>query len=194
MQIEFSFDDGLEEDLQIIKMLDQYRRKAIFYIPIHSWGMHHLDEYRNHEIGCHTISHPQNLKLLSTDNKAHEILDARQALRAVSRQEVNSFCYPRGRYDDECVEWVMSAGFTNARTTRVLETAVTDQFRKGTTIHIFPRKEYNNRHWLEIAKEILKSKPPYFHVWGHSREIIEIGELDNFANFLKLIGEDRTAL
>jgi hypothetical protein len=49
------------------------------------------------------------------------------------------FCYPNGRYDRATLDFVKKAGYTGARTTRMLRTDAGDnQFEIPTTVQAFP--------------------------------------------------------
>lgn len=64
-------------------------------------------------IGCHTRSHPV-LSALDVEAQRMEIEPARQALREMTDQEVESFAYPYGGrddFDDRTIEIVRRAGF-----------------------------------------------------------------------------------
>lgn len=189
MVFETSFDDGTWQDVRLAILLAKYGMPAVFYIPIDrslDWGA--VKGIAEHfEIGSHTVSHPPDLKRISHEEKKFEIQESKKMLESALGKRVDKFCYPRGRYDDESVELVKEAGYTEARTTLVLHTSVEDVFRKHTTIHVHPnRPEYNNRPWLALAKEYLtkaKEEDAYFHIWGHSAEIDKYGlwrELEEF--------------
>src|SRR3990167_8013899 len=123
MVFEISFDDGSIGDLEIARLLSKYKLPGIFYIPIDR----ELDWYKcreiakDFEIGCHSFTHPSDMKLLDDENLRLEVATAKEAMESVFGREIKSFCYPRGRFDDRVVEAVKEAGFEEARTTKVLE-------------------------------------------------------------------------
>ena len=59
-----SFDDGVKEDLHSVELLERYGLKGTFFVTIGGIGSQisindicHIAEV--HEIGSHTITHPQ---------------------------------------------------------------------------------------------------------------------------------------
>lgn len=67
------------------------------------------------ELGAHTATHP-DVRTLDAAGLQREIGDVRRTLQDRFGQDVTSFCYPAGRYDDAAVAAVREAGFTSATT------------------------------------------------------------------------------
>ena len=88
---------------------------------------------------------------------------------------------------------VVRAGFKEARTTKVLNIEKpVDLFEKGTSIHVYQRKEYEGKDWLSVAYELCnlaKKKKGYFHIWGHSWEIEKYQQWDKLEEFFKFVHE-----
>lgn len=72
---------------------------------------------QGYTVGCHTHMHP-DLRLVSQDRLDREIADSKKALSEATGQDVLSFCYPAGEYNDRVLEAVRSAGFLGAVTTQ----------------------------------------------------------------------------
>lgn len=70
------------------------------------------------EIGCHTMSHP-NLDSLSKDAQREEIVRSKEFLEHELGCTVRTFCFPRGRYDDNSLAVVREADFQSAWSTRL---------------------------------------------------------------------------
>jgi peptidoglycan/xylan/chitin deacetylase (PgdA/CDA1 family) len=68
------------------------------------------------EIGAHTVTHP-DLTTLSGAELEAEIGGSKRALERRLGTEIDFFCYPSGRYDEETIAAVRDAGFTGATTT-----------------------------------------------------------------------------
>jgi peptidoglycan/xylan/chitin deacetylase (PgdA/CDA1 family) len=68
------------------------------------------------DIGAHTVSHPA-LPSLSVEEQYEEIVLSRQTLEELIGQPVVTFSYPFGKYSDDTVELLKSAGFQAACTT-----------------------------------------------------------------------------
>ena len=198
MKFETSWDDGTKTDLEIASLLVKYKLPGTFYIIVDrvdtsgylTWqDIKDLDSH-GFEIGSHTMSHPMDLKAIYHEQLEHEIKNSKGMLESVLGHAVNSFCYPRGRYDQGVIDWVSEAGYLEGRTTKVLRDKVDYKFEKHTTIHVFQRKEYNGRLWENLARtyfdQALK-KDKYFHIWGHSQEVIKHDQLGKLEEFFKYV-------
>ena len=77
-----------------------------------------VDEMARHgiEMGAHTVSHPE-LPGLDDSSLRREIRDSKEAIEERIGRKVESFCYPRGRFDDRVEQEVAAAGFRLACTT-----------------------------------------------------------------------------
>jgi peptidoglycan/xylan/chitin deacetylase (PgdA/CDA1 family) len=195
MEFQLSFDDASKEDIKLAEIIAKYNFHQYTTFYINTFGKLSVSDidwlYKmGFLIGGHTETHPQDMKLLSAKKQYHEIKTNKELLEGIIGDEITSFAYPRGRYNDETIKQLKKAGFKEARTTIVLKTEYTDKFKKPTTIHIRERVEYNGRDWLDIAKELfLKAKKDnsYFHAWGHGWEIQKFNQWDKLLEFLKFI-------
>lgn len=195
-----SWDDGCIFDNRIAMLLEKYELPGIFYIPNisklkkeQSLSVEEIkDLSEKFEIGGHTFSHPMDLKELDEKMLHIEIGQNKKWLESIIGKEIYSFCYPRGRYNEQVIEALIDLNFKEARTTVVLNTDLPqDNFRIATTIHAYPeRLEYHGRNWLELAKEqfdMAKNKDGYYHIWGHSLEVEKFGLWDDLENLFKYI-------
>ena len=178
MKIQFSFDDGSEYDYKICDLFKKYNLPTIFYIPT----INNLSESeiikmsKDFEIGGHTTTHPPDLKKLSPKEQYDEIKDNKDYLEHLINRKINSFCYPRGRYNDITIEQVKKAGYKEARTTVQGSIEIPkDLYRIKTSVHIYPEtKEYNKPDFLKEGIRLfneVKKNNGYFNVWGHGNEI-----------------------
>jgi peptidoglycan/xylan/chitin deacetylase (PgdA/CDA1 family) len=198
MEIVTSWDDGDLLDIKMAQLLYKYKLPGIFYIANRTNHLPDHDIYflsRMFEIGGHTTSHPEDIKLLKGDLLENDIESNKAWLEEIIGREVTSFCYPSGRFNDETVDAVKKAGFKEARTTGKMNTDLpTDLYRINTTIHARPDK-YGGLPWLDVAKEqfeIAKAKEHgYYHVWGHSWEVENFKLWDELEELFKYIYEHR---
>lgn len=179
MKIITSWDDGCKEDFKTAELLKKYKLHGIFFIPSRTY----LSEQeikqlaKDFEIGGHTVTHPLDLKKLTLLQQFIEMADNRVWLQELTGQEVNWFCYPRGRYNEQTIEALKKTGFKYARTTMVGNHVESENpYRIHTSVHAFPnRREYNQKSWFQYAKEqytmAKESHNGYFHIWGHSWEV-----------------------
>lgn len=184
-----SWDDGSIYDLKIAILLKKYNLQGTFFIPSNcELSDAQIKELsRDFELGGHTVTHPTDLKKLSGELLSNELEFNKELLEDISNKEVDYFCYPRGRYNEDTIEALKKAGFKRARTTLVgYIDKQEDLFRIKTSIHVYPdRKEYHRISWVEVANELwekaLNTENSQFHIWGHSWEIEKLGlwkELD----------------
>lgn len=197
IKLETSWDDGSKLDLRLAELLKKYNLPGTFYIPNnHELSSRELGDLvdMGFEIGGHTMSHPQDLKLLSEMDLFIEIELNKVYLEIMTSLEITKFCYPRGRYNDAVIDVVKQSNYKSARTTQILSTDIEqDPYRIKTTIHACPiRPEYDGRDWLEVGKEyLLKAieEDSYFHLWGHSNEVNKYNEWNKLEALLKFIRE-----
>jgi peptidoglycan/xylan/chitin deacetylase (PgdA/CDA1 family) len=143
MIITTSWDDGDILDERVADLLDRHAIRGTFYLA-RTFRPNRLPEERiralatRHEIGAHTLSHP-DLTLLSRRATETEIESGKKWLEDVTGERVAMFCYPFGRFNKETKASVAKAGFKGARTTRQFVVAPqTDRFAVATTLHAHP--------------------------------------------------------
>lgn len=208
IKLEFSFDDGSIYDLRIADMLNGYGYKATFYIPV-NWQRYLLSkgiepltpENLIHIASQFTLgSHGVNHTLLTQSSEKQQRQEIFESKKYWEQQgyTIDSFCYPRGYYNDEIKDMVKEAGYKIARTVKVgyLEPA-DDPYEKHTTVHIgYDRDEYETD-WLTYAKNKVteaiekhnNGEDVIYHAWGHSEELRRYQQFDRFAEFLKYLTE-----
>lgn len=68
------------------------------------------------ELNSHSLTHP-DLTVLGQRDLRREVAGSRTRLRNLFHVEVNFFCYPSGRYDEDVLNEVRRAGYLGATTT-----------------------------------------------------------------------------
>ncbi len=68
------------------------------------------------EIGCHSFSH-RKLTRVKRNELKKEIFDSKKTLEDEIGKKVETFCYPKGNYNQEIIDYVEEAGYTGATTT-----------------------------------------------------------------------------
>ncbi len=201
LKIDISFDDGLVGDLRAAKLLTQYGFTGTFYIPNNcQLSPREVKEIVNmgHEVGGHTVSHPMDMKLLDDKQLAFEIGNNMAWLEHLSGKPVTKFCYPRGRHDQRVRDAVKSYGYKEARTTQVMKgvNESGDPYQTPTTIHMYPRDEYNEKNWFHMAEDCLRvsiwrrdttTDPCFFSLWGHTNELDRFGYWQSFEEILDVM-------
>jgi len=163
-----SWDDGHLADIKLSNLLDRYNLKGTFFITqnFSNKGLSdtHIQEISaNHEIGAHTISHP-NLKTLSFNDQYREINESKLWIEGITSEHCDGFCYPSGSYNGASVKAVQSAGFKYARTvvSGAFNIDKDDIFRIPTTLHVYPypfrKKGHSSYVWGDIFRPIINNK------------------------------------
>src|SRR3989344_8813568 len=123
LKVTTSWDDGDSLDLRLSRLLTQYNLKGTFYIsecyrPKRLSNQEIQEIAKVHEIGGHTLTHP-DLRALAPEKKGEEIEGSKRWLENLLGSEIKMFCYPKGLYDEAVVSAVKEAGFRGARTTEL---------------------------------------------------------------------------
>ena len=186
----FSFDDGVKQDLRLIKILNKYGLKATFNINSLCLGKkgavwvsgkkvkhdkvseRQLALYKGHEIAAHTLTHPF-LTSLDEEGIVYEVEEDRKNLERLTGQKVVGMAYPGGGVNhDERVAEVISrrTSICYARTiisTDSLAVEREDLFRYHPTCHILAEN------LDEIVDEFLSydGEKALLYIWGHAYEL-----------------------
>jgi peptidoglycan/xylan/chitin deacetylase (PgdA/CDA1 family) len=113
-----TFDDGyLIQYQQAAPLLDRWEVPATFFVMGTGWQGDGVHTYmrgsqiqdlaaRGHEIGSHTVNHPNLVSLRTRNLGAYlgEIVSSKVQLEDLLQAEVTSFCYPNGAYNAAIVE------------------------------------------------------------------------------------------
>ena len=198
MKILTSWDDGCAEDFKMAELLKKYELPGIFFIP--TVTLLTVEEIKNlshtYDIGGHTTTHPADMKLLSDRAAYNEVHDNKIWLEEVIGKEVEWFCYPKGRYNQNTIEQVKKAGFKYARTTDIGNVLPCEPYRIRPAAHAYHRRKENEGvHWVTKAMQLYtlakNSENSYYHIWGHSWEVEGLGLWDELEELFKFIHADQ---
>lgn len=205
MRLIATWDDAAREDLRVAELMARYEVPAVFYWPCalrKSENLKGVKEFltlreckeiaKSFTVGSHSYSH-KHLKrdVLSVSQAEFEIFESRRFWQDETGQAVDTFCYPRGRFDPEYKEMVARAGYVGARGVGVGSLdGGDDPYYRSATVHVgIGRREYGGLSWLEYARSMVRVAggmvDPVFHMFGHSWEIEGRGEWGNLESFLK---------
>lgn len=205
MRLIATWDDAAREDLRVAELMARYEVPTVFYWPCalgKSENMKGVKKFltlreckeiaKSFTVGSHSYSHKHlKRKVLSVPQAEFEIFESRRFWQDETGQAVDTFCYPRGRFDPEYKEMVARAGYSSARGVGVGSLDVgADPYYRSTTVHVgIGRREYGGLSWLEYARSMVRVAEgmvdPVFHMFGHSWEIEGRGEWGNLESFLK---------
>ena len=99
------------------------------------------------EIGAHSLTHP-DLTQLSTADAYHEIAQSKENLEAILQQQVISFAYPYGNYNESLKAVVKQAGFSCAVATDTGGLRLEDDRFAIFRVNMMPRD-----HWFQFFKK-----------------------------------------
>lgn len=198
MNFQTSWDDGTKHDLRLARLLKQYDIPAIFYIPalceLENDEVEQISNMR-FEIGSHTYSHPSDLKKLNEHQLDFEISEGKDWLEYILGKEITKFAYPKGKYNEDTIKVLKKHGITEARTTVTGNTEHPDEldlYRVKTSVHCYPETpKFNKPNWYTEAVKLYKeakNSNGYFHLWGHSAELVKFDlfpELEKFFKYIK---------
>ena len=184
----FSYDDGVEQDIRFVELLNKYNMKGTFNLngglyaaedKVYPEGQVHrrmteraiteLYADGRHEVAVHSYTHPF-LETLTPAVMAYEIVKDREKLEEQFGKIIRGMAYPQGTFSDEVVDVLKSCGILYARTTKSTEKfdIPTDWLRLPATCH------HNNPRLMELAEKFVtmdaKHHPRLFYLWGHTYE------------------------
>lgn len=179
-----SYDDGVKEDVRLIRIMKKYGLKGTFNISSGFYAQEGVDT-RNMtkqqatkvytesgmEVAIHGRTHPF-LNQLPENLCINDVIKDRENLEEQFQTIVRGMAYPQGAYSNEVVDCLKCAGIAYARTT--ISTGdfriPTDWLRLETTCH------HNDPRLMQLAHKFVEEEPkmnraPWlFYLWGHSYE------------------------
>jgi len=217
-----SWDDGDRADLKLAEVLKSRGIAGTFYVPTKPYGGRPAltqDDLRSlssegFEIGAHGVTH-KLLWRLPAEELAAEINPCKPTLEDILGKEVRMFCYPCGRYDSNVIRALKQAGYSGARTVRMLSTRLEfNRFEMPTTVQIMPhpKSAYVRNvlraqkmegvqvflgnlsrlgNWIELAKRLfdcVMQNGGMWHMYGHSHEIEKMGLWNDLEEILDYVG------
>ena len=205
--VTLSYDDGVEQDIRLIKIMKEYGLKGTFNLSSglyakegtnYEAGTIHrrmtrqqaIDVYQNSgmEIAVHGLTHPF-LEHLSPSMCTYEVLQDRINLETEYGTIIRGMAYPYGSYSDSVVDCLKHCGIAYSRTTKSTESfgIPTDWLRMPATCH------HNNLHLMELAKKFVEDSrdrtPMLFYLWGHSYEFERDDNWEVIEEFAEYIGK-----
>ena len=205
-----SYDDGVQQDIKLIEILDKYGIKCTFNIN----GSALLDEERTypegqvhrrmarreatevykkaiengHEVATHAYSHPF-LDKLPREMVSFEIVEDRRVLEEMLGTVIKGHAYPFGTTADHVVEVLRNCGIRYARTTAATKRfdIPTDWLRLPSTCH------HGVPDLMQIVDRFLNEpqrypNPQLFYLWGHTYEFEGNNNWEVIEKFCEAIG------
>ncbi|CUX35339.1 polysaccharide deacetylase family protein [Clostridium sp. C105KSO13] len=207
--VTFSYDDGVRQDIRLIKLMDKYGIRATFNLNSNLFGVEGDDVrkgtyiradrlnkedvryvYENHEVAAHTLTHP-NLNLISDQEIIRQVEQDRQNLQDIIGRQVKGLAYPGGgiNYNTHVAQVIKK--YTKVEYART--TINTDSFfRQKNLFELKPNVYHtmNKNRLFEMGKQFLESKGEQdlvLYVWGHSFELDIADGWTHLEKFLRMI-------
>ena len=183
-----SYDDGVEQDVRLIDILDRHGIRCTFNLNSGCWAKEgtvypkgHIHRRMsasqvaqvycnpNHEVAAHCLTHA-SLTELNPAQIAHEVLADRENLEAMFGGLVRGLAYPFGTFSDTVVDALKATGAAYARTV-----VSTNNFSVPTDwLRLHPTCHHNAPNLPQLCDRFLADSAPFgsllFYLWGHSYE------------------------
>lgn len=204
--VTLSYDDGVEQDLQLVEIMRKHGLKGTFNInagcfakdgTVHAEGKIHrrmtksqiLQAYPEDicEVACHGYTH-EFMDRCNSAVACNEVLEDRKALEALFGRQIHGMAYPYGTTNDTVVDILAMSGIWYSRTTVSTEKFLmpTDWLRLPATCH------HKNPRLMELGNSFLEMHPTrdprLFYLWGHSYEFESDNNWNVIEEFAALIG------
>ncbi len=201
--VTFSYDDGNQQDIRLLQLLNQYGLKATFHVntgldyhhgtwryddrlEVHRLNLHECPEvYDGHEIAVHGRTH-QNLTLLSPEELHAELADDMAAIEQIYGVRPVGMSYPYGIYNDNVIQELVRLGIRYGRTVQS-----THAFKEQKQLLCFhPTCHHDDPALFHLAEQFLQAEPEepqIFYIWGHSYEFDGKNNWEHMQRFLEYI-------
>ena len=197
-----SYDDGVEQDVQLMDVLRRNGLKCTFNLntgmmePPYVWEADGVriermpaemlpELYRGHEVASHTLHHC-DLTQLSDGEVFDEVRDDRHALEKIFGNNVTGFAYPYGNTNKKVKFLLQQCGVRYARGVRSTHTFDMPE----DVLEISPTCRHKEDEIFDLAKEFIAlqpDSPKLFLLWGHSYEFDMQRGWERFERFCDLI-------
>ncbi len=202
----FSYDDGVEQDKRLVKILNKYGLKATFNLngsrhisngPGYPWIFNGnitvarmpiedlAETYVGHEIAMHAYTHA-SLAQVSPEVCKYEILADRARLTDFFGTVPVGLAYPNGSYNDTVVEVLRENGVKYART--IVSTYSFDL--QSDLLRFHPTCCDLDERLFELAEKFVNAEPTapmLFYVWGHGYPLDLEGNWEKLERFCEYI-------
>ncbi len=190
-----SYDDGVNQDIRFIELLEKYNLSCTFNLNSACYDGTFPDRdfliYKRDfiEVACHTVTHP-HIKFLPSHAVAAEITENRMALEALTGKIIRGYASPYGDDDERLREIAKLSGIAYGRTVKSSHSFDLPEDALGFN----PTCHHSDDKLFELADNFLSgevtcySNPWLFYVWGHTYEFDRgEGEWERIEEFFKKI-------
>lgn len=200
-----SYDDGVVQDIRLIKIMNKYGLKGTFNVNSglfldedrvreKFYGRLKLSEaqelYTNsgHEVSVHGFTHPF-LEKLDTAEMIYEITEDRKAIESHYGKITRGMAYPYGTYSEKVVDVLEKCHIAYARTVKS-----THNFNfPENWLMLNPTCHHNDERLEELIKMFVETPNRFknsemFYLWGHSYEFDNNDNWDVIERFCEYAG------
>lgn len=201
-----SYDDGVVQDIRLMKILDKHGIKCTFnintgmYLPEDTvrerfHGRMKLSEakalYTNsgHEVAVHGLTHPF-LQKLKSDELLTEILEDRKNIEQQYGTLARGMAYPYGTYTREVMDAASACGICYSRTAKTTQNV---RFPEN-WLEWDPTCHHDDPNFMALAKRFVEEPIHYesdawlFGLYGHSYEFDLRNNWEVIENFAAFVG------
>ena len=203
----FSYDDGVDQDIRFIEILDKNGLRGTFNInsgrfapegkvyapgtihrPMTEKRLFELYAESGHEVAVHALTHPR-LEQMPPERIAYEIVKDRENLEALFGTIIRGMAYPYGTHNPTVVDVLRACGIVYARTTATTGRfdIPTDWLRMPATCKHTDPKLMEYAHKFADMK-VTKDGAKLFYLWGHSYEFEANDNWDVIERFFETVG------
>lgn len=184
-----SYDDGVQEDIRLIEIFNEYGIKGSFHLNSSNFDKpgriasdQVKDIYKGHEVSCHSSTHPF-LERVPAMEAMREVWLDRQKLESLAGYPVVGMSYPMGTYSDSVIAILKGAGIKCCRTT-----LATGKFHLPNDFLAW-HPTCHHRNMLELLPQFLECRYglSIFFVWGHAYEFPRNDNWGDMESFCKQI-------
>ncbi len=200
-----SLDDGVIQDVPVIKLLDKYNVKGTFNL---NFGLFSQIKFRdgvdnsrlslsdakalyiNHEIASHSLYH-FHMENLDYEQNKFQIEEDINLLTKELNANIHGFAYPYGKYNDCTLKVLRENNILYARTT-----LPSYSFKASKDLLLLqPTCSFSDGKLLELCDKFVSCKDELalFYVWGHSYELENNNSWETFEQMLKKISNLKDA-
>lgn len=185
----FSFDDGVMQDFEVVRILNKYGLKATFNLNSALLGTksqvscrgfvadHNKISpsdvktlYSGHEVAVHTLVHPA-LTLLDDDAIIYQVEQDRIALESLVGYDVKCMAYPGGNVDDRVINLLKTR--TKIKFSRGVKSTFNFDLQDE-LLNFCPTTRWEEDCNFDLIEKFINlktDKPQLFYIWGHSYEL-----------------------
>jgi hypothetical protein len=205
-----SYDDGVQQDIRMIEILDKYGIKCTFNInssaledeerefpqgQVHrrmarreAFEVYSKAIANGHEVATHAYSHPF-LDKTPAEMVTYEIVEDRRILEELFGTIIKGHAYPFGTTNGEVVDILRKCGILYARTT-----VSTRSFAIPQNWLLMPATcHHNDAQLMQLVDKFLNEPqrypdPKLFYLWGHTYEFEGNNNWEVIEKFAEAIG------